>query len=153
MSIIANGTRPKASGVASREAADSPTRCPSWMFLSFFSASLRCDTRTAGITSSISANPRLTCRAAGREARPVARVHLRGQAIARTADCPLSRPPTSRLPISAGRCPEYSVVTTSAAYRPSHIFVHLGCVMSAPRRDNTQAQRAPSSHARFGRCG
>ena len=46
MSIIANGARPKASGVASREAADSPTRRPSWMFLSFLSACLRCGTRT-----------------------------------------------------------------------------------------------------------
>ena len=29
-------------------------------------------------------------------------------------------------PISAGRCPEYSVTKTSAVYRASYIFVHLG---------------------------
>ena len=152
MSIIANDARPKASGVASREAADSPTRRPSWMFLSFLSASLRCGTRTAGITSSISANPRLACRAAGREARPVARVHLRGQAIARTGGLPLSRPPTSRLPISAGRCPAYSVIKTSAVYRRSHIFVHIGCALSAPRRDNPPSTKRPSRTQGIGRC-
>jgi len=41
----ANDARPKASGVASREPADLPTRRPSWMCLSFLLASFGCVTQ------------------------------------------------------------------------------------------------------------